>query len=216
MGKQIFGFLGVAGAGKDTSALILRQELEKKGLTIDEFAFATPLKTSLADLFDIKLSDFHERPTKDTKIVYGDKWTPRQLMCWFSKVCKSEFGDMFWVDKVERLILNSKADCVIVTDIRYPNEGAMLEKHGAVIAYVDRIKVLGPVAHDADPSEKAVHETLMSLETNPIYLNNNGTIDDLTDQIRRSMLSPASKQNHMANKKEPEEDGTRQTTVVGT
>lgn len=67
--KPTLGICGIAGAGKDTSALLLQKVLLTRGYLYDRTAFADPLRHVWAGVFDIPPALFHNRDTKEKTIT---------------------------------------------------------------------------------------------------------------------------------------------------
>lgn len=124
---RLIGIAGPARAGKDTLASYLLDNLS------DDWwrsSFADPLKAMLS-VIGVDCSD-------DAKAVIDDSYgtTPRHMM----QTLGTEWGrnlidSDIWVKAFARL---NAGKCVIVPDVRFENEAALVRKHGVLIHLVGR------------------------------------------------------------------------------
>ena len=77
MNRKIIGLTGVAGAGKDSAALAIKESEP----TTDIFPFAGPLKEACKILFNFSHEQLHDPIIKE---VHDKRWnkTPREILQW--------------------------------------------------------------------------------------------------------------------------------------
>lgn len=141
---KIVGILGFKGAGKDTAA----QALIDDGYV--KFAFADALKDVLSSMFDwprnMLVGDTREsrewREQVDqwwSKELSIPNFTPRMAMTLIgTDIIRANFSDNIWISNVERRILNSGHDKVVITDCRYANETALVQRFGGKLIRVKK------------------------------------------------------------------------------
>ena len=129
---MIVGISGYKSTGKDTAGSVL----------IDNFgwnrmSFAKPIKdlvssTFALDRFMLEGSDCKMRTIREDKISELFNYSPRQLL----QIVGTGFRDLIhpdvWVKIVEREYLNQDKH-IVITDVRFPNEIAMIRKYGFVV-----------------------------------------------------------------------------------
>ena len=207
---MIIGVCGFIGSGKDTVAdyLVNFHEFRRE-------SFANTLKDAVSSVFgwDRTMLEGRTKEAREWREQVDPWWaerlgmpslTPRQvLQLWGTEVCRKSFHNDIWIASLENKLRNSK-DHVVVSDCRFPNEIASIRNAGGLIVWVkrgtlpewydaalsmnkgdvgnmswaiskERIKSLGIHA-----SETAWVGTEFDAE-----LDNNGSIDQLYEQVRR-------------------------------
>lgn len=180
MVKKLIGFNGIAGSGKDTSAMILKQYLENNGEKVEVIAFAEPLKEALRVLFGF--SDYQLYTNKED---VDDRWgkSPREILQWMgTDVLRNNIADDFFVRRARHRILESSADYVIVTDVRFDNEAELVKSMGGEVINITRTNYETTIHKDH------VTEMGISKELIDVYVNNNGSIEELRSNILRILL----------------------------
>lgn len=141
---KIVGILGFKGAGKDTAA----QALIDDGYV--KYAFADAVKDVLSAMFDwprhMLIGDTHEsrewREQVDpwwSKELNLPNFTPRLAMTLIgTDIIRARFSDNIWISNVERRILNSGHDKVVITDCRYTNETALVQRFGGKLLRIKK------------------------------------------------------------------------------
>lgn len=170
----VIGFVGRAGAGKNTAASILKSRLEEDGFSCVEVAFADTLKGQLACMFNNgDVRPFHDRSLKETMKIYRDH-TPRQLMQMYGMAMRKTFGDNVWVDVLKNKLSGmGHVDCVIVTDVRFVEEADMiLSLPNSILYFIHR--ATQQINH---ASEDVVDRVLEKYKNEMIHLHNNHSID---------------------------------------
>lgn len=145
---KLIALCGAAGAGKDTVADMLPAR---------KLAFADTLYAEVAEAWRLPESELRCRGTKElpTKALallecqndefvvdmhMTDGWTeprsPRQILQWWGDYRRAQDPDYF-VRIAEQHALNGFGPCVI-TDVRFPNEAAMVRQLGGQIWQIRR------------------------------------------------------------------------------
>lgn len=137
MTTKIVGIVGFKGSGKDTAAqaLIREQGFEK-------FAFADALKDTLATLFcwDRKALEGVTPESRVWRETVDTWWaerlniphfTPRFAMTHIgTEVLRKHFHDDLWLANMQRRIMDSGYQNVVITDCRFPNEAKLIRQLG--------------------------------------------------------------------------------------
>lgn len=140
----IVGFGHRRRVGKDTLAGLVRDELNKAGITAYRDAFAWKLKDAARKLFDyagLGHTDLYERePERREEVLPALGKTPRELWIAFGHKMREIAPDV-WI----RGVLDNPAydgNCVLlVSDVRYPNEVEAIRKRGGMVIKVTRAGV---------------------------------------------------------------------------
>lgn len=145
---MLIGLCGYAGAGKDTAALVMRDEL-----SFQRIAFADPIKGALLALDPwvpgpepeqfIRLSEFaKDRPWSEIK---GYPEVLRLMQILGTEVGRNLFDPDIWVKLAKRQLesMLSVGD-VVVTDVRFPNEARLIRGYGGILVRITRPQY-GPV-----------------------------------------------------------------------
>jgi len=183
---MIIGLCGNKRVGKDTFA----DHLIFKYKTVDKCSFAGPLKEACRIMFC--LSD--EQLDGKLKETIDPRWglSPRQIFQTFgtdlvrhqfSKLVPgtktAEIGDSFWVYRFkiwyETWRKENPNKCLVVTDIRFPDEHKILKEMGAIIVKINR-----PSSSYIDNhiSEQYVNQVIGDYD-----ISNSETIDEYKKKI---------------------------------
>lgn len=155
----IVGFAGKKGSGKNFAASVVKQLAIDEGFTVEEMAFADPIKAMLKH--GLGLTD-KQLNNQDLKNVIDMRYhqTPRQMM----QSLGTDWGRYLvnfdiWLVRMRQRIAESNADVILVTDVRFDNEAHLVRSLGGYIA-----EIIKPVGIDQDndnhESEKGI--TLLS------------------------------------------------------
>lgn len=185
MNIVLIGLTGPAGAGKTTLAkhLVERQEFF-------EVAFADPLKDMIAALFDVDREELEARylsAEAKEQPVAGIGMSPRYLL----QTLGTEWGRQLvhpdlWVMALHRRLAwmeNHLAEGqrnVVVSDVRFENEAAMIRNAGGTVIRVKRpgIKRLNHQSEDG-----------VFPAAGDYYLDNAGSIEDATRELDRIVIA---------------------------
>lgn len=130
---MIIGISGVARAGKNSFAKFAAEFFESKGLSCDEFAFATELKADLEDFILEKTGiSVWTEDSEEKEII-------RPLMVEYGKIQREMTAGMYWVEKLLPHMEVISSNIQFVTDVRYPNdEVAAIHDRGGKVIHVTR------------------------------------------------------------------------------
>ena len=201
---RIIALTGLAGSGKDTTAdYIISKE---KGWR--KLAFADQLKDVTALLFNLdremlagttpEARASRETPNEFWSKKLGQPTTPRMLLQKLgTDVLRNHFYRDIWVACLEQKLEQTEGN-VIITDVRFPNEIAMLKDKDALFLRLERNKpgwydevkyfnCLG-LPHPPSLSEKlaGIHESeyvWIGVDEPDFILHNDSAIEDLRKQI---------------------------------
>lgn len=186
---MLIGISGAAGAGKDTFAKALADEMRASGHWAVVDAFAANLKVSAAAAIGTTSGGL-ERFKRDgtmtisfhspTAGAAGIELTVRQyLQKYGTEAHRSVFGDEFWVeDLLTRYLATGPEEHIrIVTDCRFENESEVIGEKGGTVFFVTRPEDDGiGTAHPSEQFDWAVtHDHV-------VHVGNLGTLDDLEEQ----------------------------------
>lgn len=176
---MIIGIFGYAGAGKDTAA---------DALPFTKIAFADPLRTACAALFNLKMP-----VPPDEKTIPGPVGVSyrRAMQVMGTDVVRDQFSSLFpelshegkdhWVELLFKRI--NPDENYVITDVRFLNEAAAVVQNGGLLVYIKR----GP-SSDSHPSETGIDTILMS-DLLFTTVDNIGTIEDL-QRTMRAVVEP--------------------------
>ena len=207
---MIIGVCGFIGSGKDTIAdyLVNLHHFRRE-------SFANTLKDAVAQVFgwDRTMLEGRTKQAREWREQVDPWWaerlgiphlTPRYILQqWGTEVCRKNFHDDIWIASLENKLRNSKDD-VVISDCRFPNEIKAIKAAGGIVVRV--VRGVEPEWYDAAVSvnrgpngnstwalsgrrleQLGVHASETSwvgTKFNSV-LDNNGTLDDLYQQVKR-------------------------------
>lgn len=184
MAESSFVLLGLTGhkcVGKDTTADYLCAQYG-----FHRLSFAGPLKHALADIFGF--SD--EQLNGSLKEVLDPYWqiTPREAAQFVGTELFRiglaqrfpQIGANIWTRALGRQIAQHRAEwpCIVITDIRYPNEADLIKKMGGTL-----IRILRDTGTHGDALASHLSEVSMDTYPTDLIIRNNSSIDDLNRAI---------------------------------
>ena len=206
---MIIGVCGFIGSGKDTVAdyLVNLHHFRRE-------SFANTLKDAVSAVFgwDRTMLEGRTKQAREWREQQDNWWTNRLgmvitprwvLQNWGTEVCRNGFHDDIWIASLENKLRNSTDD-VVISDCRFPNEIQAIKQSGGRVVRVVR----GPepewynaaVSCNRGPNgnstwalsgrkleQLGVHasETAWVGTQFDVVLDNNGTLDDLYQQVKR-------------------------------
>jgi len=137
----ILGIAGKKQSGKDTFADYIIQNA--RGL-VAKMHLSDPLKDEVAQLLSIPRQRIDNEKTYFRPLLqwYGTEWKRRQ------------FGNDYWIKKLEEKVLLSNAHIIIIPDIRFANEIDWVRHMGGTVIIMER---LGAVDNDTHISENQIN-----------------------------------------------------------
>ena len=211
---MIIGICGFIGSGKDTIADYL---VNLHGFRRE--SFANSLKDAVAQVFgwDRTMLEGRTKQSREWREQRDEWWsqrlgmdiTPRYvLQQWGTEVCRKSFHDDIWIASLENKLRNIQDD-VVITDCRFPNEIKAIRAAGGQVVRVVRGAEpkwygaaesvnRGPDGNASWSISKVKLEKLgiHASETSWVgtdfdaVLDNNGTLDDLYQQVKSLVLNP--------------------------
>jgi hypothetical protein len=212
---MIIGVCGFIGSGKDTIAdyLVNLHHFRRE-------SFANTLKDAVAAVFgwDRTMLEGRTKQAREWREQVDPWWaqrlgmphlTPRFILQnWGTEVCRKNFHNDIWIASLENK-LRSSTDDIVISDCRFPNEIAAIKKAGGRVVRVVR----GPepewygaaVSLNRGPNgnsswalsgrkleQLGIHdsETAWVGTKFDAVLDNNGTFEDLYQQVKRLAQDP--------------------------
>ena len=211
--SSIIGIVGFIGSGKDTVAdyLVNFHRFKRE-------SFANSLKDAVSQVFgwDRELLEGRTQESREWRETRDEWWTKRLkkditpryvLQYWGTEVIRKGFHDDMWVASLEHRLLNTKND-IVITDCRFPNEIKAIRAAGGKVVRIRRgaepkwfdeavSMNRGPArnmswALSKQKIEKLkVHasETAWVGQKFDVVLNNDGTIEELYQQIESNIIN---------------------------
>lgn len=213
---MIIGVCGFIGSGKDTVADYLTNFHEFR-----RESFANSLKDAVAQVFgwDRTMLEGRTKQAREWREQVDPWWsdrlkmpelTPRWvLQHWGTEVCRHGFHDDIWIASLENKLRHSQDD-VVISDCRFPNEIAAIKRANGTVVRV--VRGPEPEWYDAalafnrgehgnmkwatsraklDKLKIHASETAWVGTKFDAVLDNNGTLDDLYQQIQQLTIRPA-------------------------
>ena len=212
---MIIGICGFIGSGKDTIAdyLVNLHHFRRE-------SFASTLKDAVSQVFgwDRTMLEGRTKQAREWRERVDPWWaerlnmphlTPRWILqYWGTEVCRAGFHDDIWIASLENKLRHSQDD-VVISDCRFPNEIRAIKRAGGQVIRV--VRGPEPIWYDAavsvnlGPDRNASWAlSLQKLEKLGIHasetawvgtkfdavLDNNGTLDDLYQQVKGLVISP--------------------------
>lgn len=208
---MIISISGGIGSGKDTIASYL---INNHGFK--KMSFAGSLKDAVSTVFgwDREMVDGVTKTSREWREQRDEWWstrlsmdiTPRWVLQYVgTEVFRQHFHDDIWVASVEYKLLSAKDD-IVITDCRFKNELDAIKRVGGVTLRANRgitphWYAIAELANKGDvkAQEWLSKENIHASEYSSVGLDydyqvdNNGTIDELHDQISRLLSLPTSK-----------------------
>ena len=212
---MIIGVCGFIGSGKDTIAdyLVNLHHFRRE-------SFANTLKDAVAQVFgwDRMMLEGRTKQAREWREQVDPWWakrlgiphlTPRYILQqWGTEVCRKNFHDDIWIASLENKLRNSTDD-IVISDCRFPNEIAAIKKAGGRVVRVVRgaepewyqlavSRNHGPNGNSSwalsgrKLEQLGIHasETAWVGTKFDAVLDNNGTLEDLYQQVKRLAQDP--------------------------
>lgn len=174
--RILIGLTGRAGAGKSTVAAYLEHEW-----AMHQIAFAEPIQSMLCQLFSMAGIDgawTAERGLKELPTTLGFSY--RHLaQSLGTEWARHQLADDFWL-RVAAARIDAplmRAEHVVISDVRFPNEATWLRGRGGVVVRVLREGLPSVRQHESESHADSI--------TPDTELLNFGSLATLHDQIDR-------------------------------
>lgn len=167
---MLVAIAGPAGVGKDTVGAWFKAQ------GYATYAFAEPLRAGMAAM---GFPEPRDRRDKES-VVQGFEFTWRRGIQTLGTEWGRSLDPDIWTKVAERVILQHPK--LAITDLRFPNELAMLRDYGATI-----IHMRGRGVEMGDNS-RHVSEVRLPVGTEDIVIHNTGTIKQLHDILEGLFL----------------------------
>ena len=212
---MIIGVCGFIGSGKDTIAdyLVNLHHFRRE-------SFANTLKDAVSAVFgwDRTMLEGRTKQAREWREQMDPWWaqrldiphlTPRWILQnWGTEVCRKNFHDDIWIASLENK-LRASTDDIVISDCRFPNEIAAIKKAGGRVVRVVRgaepewyqlavSRNRGPNGNSSwalsgrKLEQLGIHasETAWVGTRFDAVLDNNGTLEDLYQQVKRLAQDP--------------------------
>lgn len=181
----LVGLTGKAGSGKSTAA----QFLDACGFY--EFTLAYPLKNACQHIFNLTSDQLYDQEQKE---IIDPRWgfSPRELLQIVgTDLFRNHFGHDIWIDNLHQRIttaldVDDENVKVVISDLRFSNEVDWVLEQGGYVLHLVRDTTTARGSAAAHKSEMYVPPTTGG---NVITIENNGTIDQLQNQIESFVLN---------------------------
>lgn len=191
MGSEpvLVGVTGRAQHGKNTVGNIL---VERGFIQV---AFADELKEMMLELDPIVYASIYPMHAGEVERLSdrieaggweGAKRMPevrRLLQVFGTEVMRNRYGDMVWVDALDRKVYDGDEDdkMFVITDVRFPNEAEWVHRNGGVI-----LKVVRP---GFDNGVDATHASEANVDTLPYdaAVVNDGPLEALPTEVNHAL-----------------------------
>ena len=207
---MIIGVCGFIGSGKDTVAdyLVNLHHFRRE-------SFANTLKDAVSAVFgwDRTMLEGRTKQAREWREQVDPWWaerldiphlTPRWILQnWGTEVCRKNFHDDIWIASLENK-LRASTDDIVISDCRFPNEIAAIKKAGGRVVRVVRgaepewyqlavSRNRGPNGNSSwalsgrKLEQLGIHasETAWVGTRFDAVLDNNGTLEDLYQQVKQ-------------------------------
>ena len=211
---MIIGVCGFIGSGKDTVAdyLVNLHHFRRE-------SFANTLKDAVSAVFgwDRTMLEGRTKQAREWREQVDAWWaqrldiphlTPRWILQnWGTEVCRKNFHDDIWIASLENK-LRASTDDIVISDCRFPNEIAAIKKAGGRVVRVVRgaepewyqlavSRNRGPNGNSSwalsgrKLEQLGIHasETAWVGTKFDAVLDNNGTLEDLYQQVKQLVSS---------------------------
>ena len=212
---MIIGVCGFIGSGKDTIAdyLVNLHHFRRE-------SFANTLKDAVSAVFgwDRMMLEGRTKQAREWREQVDAWWaerlgiphlTPRWILQnWGTEVCRKNFHDDIWIASLENK-LRASTDDIVISDCRFPNEIAAIKKAGGRVVRVVRgaepawyqlavSRNRGPNGNSSwalsgrKLEQLGIHasETAWVGTRFDAVLDNNGTLEDLYQQVKHLAQDP--------------------------
>lgn len=184
MTPRIIAFSGKIGAGKDTAADMVVDYLQSRNRSVVKMLFAEPIKKMAAALLGVPEEQFRSQEYKETPIPYLENLvTPRDILICLGENLKQLCGENFFALLMEHRIFQLPPETyIVISDLRFPTELAVVQEMNGIGVRIKRNQDQGFLM-SMDRTETSLDDVTFDYE-----IDNNGTIDELFQQVKTLCL----------------------------
>ncbi len=168
-------------SGKDTCGKFLNTflKLEAPNLKVKQISFASKLKDISYQLYSwagLKRAIFYESHREFKEVVLPQiGLSPREIWILIGNKMREVYSNT-WINYA---LCGVQADILIITDLRFCNEGEAILENGGIVVKINRPNI----PQGTDPAE-------VDLDSWPDFrwdhiIDNNGTLQDLNEKIEK-------------------------------
>ena len=162
--KYLIGITGKKRAGKDTVAQMLAEIVSP--MTSQQVGFADEVYNDLAEMLKLSVSYIKENKQKFRLMLQG----------YGTDYCRETFGSDYWIRRWIAVTYKSRADVIIVPDVRFLNEAVFINKNGGTVWRVERPST----ETDSHISENELNDYAFPT------LKNDSTLENLKEQVKKA------------------------------
>lgn len=200
MDKVVYMFGGKIHSGKNFAAGVLKSLFEKRGIKVENVMLAQGVKDGCYKSFK-QLAEYlntlseHAKENGDDFLAkelhiekdnwYEDKTTITRILLqtYGTEIFRDQVSRNYWTNKTLESILNSKADVIIITDFRFPDEYNTI--YAAMEKYKNRAYSIIVERKNDTKKIEAEHSSENSLDNfdEDFHIDNNGTVEELEKKL---------------------------------
>lgn len=168
---KLIGLAGPARSGKDTVAGLLKQAFPVKTV-----AFADPIRAMLAAGFGFNEQHFNG-PLKEVKVEWIGKSYRQMAQTLGTEWGRNCVNENLWVLAAYERVKQFHAEGyhAVITDVRFENEAAFVRNNGGVVWHIRRDGIQKVAEHSSEAG--------LTVYPQDVLISNNGTLEDLLDEV---------------------------------
>jgi hypothetical protein len=161
---KIIGISGKKRSGKDECCNVILDMFPGRG---ERIAFADALKSEVGEVCGVSLATLEER-----KPIF------RTMLQWWGTEFRRQFcgPDSYWIDRAAEAIAKSKADFVVIPDVRFPNELKFVRDRGGLAIRIESDR--------ANLTDSHSSETSLDSESFDLFIQNHSTLQQFHQSIQ--------------------------------
>lgn len=181
---QIVGFSGRKGSGKDTAAGVFEANGALKIKMADGLKWMIGALLAYQGADEALIERMIEGDLKEVPTAFLHGKSPRYAMQTLgTEWGRNLIGPDFWVGVFARAVDSCGAPLVVCSDVRFPNEVAMIREMGGITYRIEREGHVGVDTHESETQ-------IDTLQVDGVFLNNASSAEAFQHQVVR-MLTPS-------------------------
>lgn len=174
---RLIAFAAPKQSGKTTAASYLEMEF---GAQI--FPFAEPVKAAIVSMLGGRVPTIYTQAKKEEPLP-GRTFSWRQACEWLGNDARRALGEDVWIDSM-RIKIQETAGLIVIDDLRYANEAAMVRELGGLVVGIRRPFSWRDNAPDISEIEQCAHEVVkhhadLIIHNSQSLLLDNAFVDDV-------------------------------------